>query len=196
MSRIYYQKLRRRFVWGQILRGLIAILVIAGLLWFFHYLFEEHLLAARCYLLGKQRLVYLSFLLSEVMGSLFPPEVFILTLQHDSIWVYLGGVLLLSIISYFSGVLLCFVGHLLRRTLLFRRFIARFYKRELRQLKRFGGLLIVLAAITPISFTVICMLVGATGFSFRYFMVYASMRYIRFVILAYTVWHMTPKWPC
>ena len=196
MNPEHYRSLRRRFVWLQILRGAVAIFAILGLFVLFDYFFGEHLYKARCYLLSKPHLIYLTFLSSEMLGSLFPPEVFILAISRTSVWVYLWGVMWLSLISYAAALGVYFLGTFVSRTLLFKRFVQRFYKRELRQLRRFGGLIVVLAALTPISFTIICLLVGAIGFPFRQFVWYTMARYLRFILYAYSLWHLTPTMPC
>ena len=196
MSQEHYLKLKRRFVFCQIVRGLTAIVLILGLVVLFSTLFSDTLEKARCYLLSKQYLVYLSFLLSELFGSLFPPEIFILTVSRSSTWIYIWGVLLLSLISYVAALGVYFLGRYLQRTSLFQRLLGRFYRRELRQLKRFGGLLVVLAALTPISFTVVCCLIGTTGFSSKQFAFYATARHLRFVLYAYSMWYLTSNTPC
>ena len=194
MNKERYHRLKRLFVWRQILVGMIVVLSAAGLFLLLDHWFRDYLYKIHCFLLGKQLLVYTFFSLSELI-SLVPPEVFILAVPRHSISMYLWSILLLSVISYGAALVMYFFGALLCRTSFLRYFLHR-YRRRLRQLRRFGGILVVLSAFTPIPFAIVCCLVGAIGFSFRSFAAYAMVRYLRFALYAGSLWYFTPAISC
>ena len=188
--------LKRRFIWSRVLQATIAIAVFVGLIWLVGHMLEGPLSDAQKYLsrfqdhmLDNKLTFYSIYSISELL-SFLPPEVFILTLEQSSAGLYLLDVSILSAISYLAGILMYLLGIGMGRLSFFKRFIYRFYKRELRQLKRFGGILILLAALTPVPYVLICLLVGASGLSFRSFWVYAASRFLRFLILGYLLWHV------
>ena len=191
------RQLRRRFIWSRVLQGLGAIAIILGLIALGDYMldgpwshFQLHLDGLQSRLLSKKYFFYSIYFFSEV-SSLFPPEIFILALDKSTFWVYAWGVFVLSMFSYLAAICMYILGHFLGSMSWFHRFVYRFYKRELRQLKRFGALLVLLSALTPVPYAITCLLVGSSGLSPRSFMWYAAFRYLRFLVLGYLIWELS-----
>ena len=188
MQEYIHRRLKRRFIVRQLLLGAGAIIVITGVLYLSEYLMGDYIQSIKDYLDQNKEMIYLSFLLSELLGSLLPPEVFMFFISKHSLWHYIQGIALLSLISYCAGIFGYCVGYATQSILSHSARLSHFFRKEIRLLKRLGGAIIVLGALTPFSFTVICMVVGASKFSFRRFLYFSATRYLRFIIYAYILY--------
>ncbi|MEQ9229482.1 MAG: VTT domain-containing protein, partial [Cyclobacteriaceae bacterium] len=56
------------------------------------------------------------------------------------------------------------------------------------QFNKFGGFLVIVAALTPLPFSGICMLVGSTRYPFKRFLLFSLARVVRFTVYAYIIW--------
>ena len=181
------KRLKRRYVVAQIIRSVIFIGAISLLFWLLDGLFSDTL---NRFIEGFQKnhlRIYGGFFLSELLFSLVPPEVFILALPRTPV-VYIGSLLILSLISYIMGILYYLVGRWIKDVPSFKRLLGQFLKREMRHLKRFGIFLILLAAFTPVTYCGICLLVGSIRYPFRLFVLYSLARIFRFIIYGYVLW--------
>ncbi|MEL7003656.1 MAG: VTT domain-containing protein, partial [Bacteroidota bacterium] len=69
-----------------------------------------------------------------------------------------------------------------------RNIFNQYIRRYKNVLNRYGGFLIFVGAVTPIPFSAICMLVGATGYPFPKFLLMGSARILRFVVYAFVIY--------
>ncbi|MGB1185025.1 MAG: short-chain dehydrogenase, partial [Schleiferiaceae bacterium] len=60
----------------------------------------------------------------------------------------------------------------------------------MRQHKRFGGLLIIIAALTPLPYPIVCQLCGINKFPFRAFALLTLVRFLRFAIYGLVLYKM------
>lgn len=140
-------------------------------------------------LLNNHTLIIIIFLFSEVFLGILPPELFIMwALQFDQLSLFIALVSLLALISYCSGLIGFAIGLFLNRSLYFRYVKARFLRKLDSQLDRFGIYLILIAALTPLPFSGVCMLVGSVKYSFKRFALIALARFLRFGIYALVFW--------
>jgi membrane protein DedA with SNARE-associated domain len=140
-------------------------------------------------LFANTLLILLIFLASEVIIGIIPPEIFIIwALRNDQWREFILMVGLLSIISYTAGLTGFGIGRFLNRSL-FYRFVKRRFLHKLDQtLQVFGPYLIVVAALTPLPFSGVSMLIGSVHYPFRKFVLLALTRFLRFAIYAVVFW--------
>ena len=120
--------------------------------------------------------------LSEVITGVISPELFIVWAKSTPYpWLTLFS---LATASYLGGVVSYLIGYHLHRFPRIHRWIDHRMAKQKDQLRRFGGLLIFLAALTPLPFPPVCTLAGAVGFKWRWFLKVALVRYLRFAIYA------------
>lgn len=140
-------------------------------------------------------LVYLIFLASEIIFGIIPPELFMIWAAGSSaIAPYFILMLLLATTSYLAGILGYLIGRSLHKTkfyLLLEKYILKSY---VEVLKKYGYYLIIVAALTPIPFSAICMLVGAVEFPFNKFLAFAAFRFLRFTVYAWLILHVSNFW--
>ena len=133
--------------------------------------------------------IYFIFLVSELIFGIIPPEFFMLWAANKNLWpLYLQHVTALMFISYLAGIIGYLIGAKFGETkfyrLLKRNRLGQFEK----HFRQFGGFLVVVAALTPIPFSGICMLVGSVKYNFKKFIWISMSRFIRFFLYAAIVW--------
>ena len=125
--------------------------------------------------------VYLVFIISEVALGIIPPELFMIwSIKHGLFDSYFLNILLLAMISFGAGVLGYFVGSYAKNNVWLKPVFQKYIFRYRNTLNRFGGLLLLVGAITPVPFSAICMLVGSTNYNLTRFLLIASSRFLRF----------------
>lgn len=178
---------RSRFLIKNIIKGLaaLALLVIIYILLQIYTPFEEFL----AYIGRWPLLVYMIFIFSEVCFGLIPPEFFMMWSIKDGLFEnYAFNVALLAAISYLAGVLGYWIGAKSKHIAVFKKFLYRPINRYKNTLNRYGSLLIVVGAVTPVPFSAICMLIGATNYNFYRFLMIASTRLLRFTLYSIVIY--------
>jgi len=180
---------RTRFLVKNLLRGLLSLVIlVAGFLVFKKYVdidFTSWLQP----LYDNPGWVYFTYTVSEILVGIIPPELFFMwALETGSAVEYAGIVAALAALSYMAGLLGYWVGNRFSRRRFFRIIRVRFIRQYERYFDTFGAFLIVVAALTPLPFSGISMLVGSVGFNFRRFCLYASFRFVRFAVYSFIIW--------
>jgi membrane protein YqaA with SNARE-associated domain len=91
-------------------------------------------------------------------------------------------------ISYLAGIAGYWIGVYLNHTRFYRILKRRVFGKYQVYLNKFGTFLIIVAALTPLPFSGIAMLVGSSRYPFKKYIVYSSFRFLRFVIYSYIIW--------
>ena len=118
------------------------------------------------------------FFISEVSIGFISPELLIVWADETANprWT----LILLAALSYGAGIASYFLGrYWATRKVVRERFLER-HKNTMEQLRRFGGLLIILAALTPLPYPIVCQLCGMNKYPFRYFVWITLVRFLRF----------------
>lgn len=188
-------KERVLFLLKNLLAGFVWLLVI--ILAF--YLAKNHLGIDFQALINKYAdkplLVYFIFLVSEVVFGIIPPEAFMVWASGSGdVAPYPILMALFAIISYLAGITGYFIGRRLHATRFYNFLERRILKSYTAVLKRYGGFLIIVAALTPIPFSAICMLVGAIEYPFGRFLAFSSFRFLRFTAYAWLMHHLSDLW--
>lgn len=140
-------------------------------------------------IINNTSLILIVFLISEVVIGIIPPEVFILwALKYDQLWDFILLIGLLAIISYIAGIVGYVIGLFLNRSLFYRFIKRRFLQKLDKRLQVFGPYLIIIAALTPVPFSGVSMLMGSIHYPFRKFFLLALTRFLRFAIYAIVFW--------
>lgn len=173
-----YQTMRKYF-W----RLIWTLAVFSSLIYVVHtFLWDVETVTD--YLMGhfSIKVLYLIFFLSESFLGLLPPDLYILWAKSlpDP---YLA-VSLLGLLSYAGGLLSWWEGRLLRTWPWLQRKVLLRYGLYLAEIKRYGSLLIVLAALTPLPFAPISIVAGLSDLSWRRYALAALARILRFFIYA------------
>ncbi len=120
------------------------------------------------------------FFFSEISIGFITPELLIVWANETlkPTWM----LILLASLSYVAGILGYFLGQFWRTRAFVRNFILERYRETFIQLNRFGGLLIILAALTPLPYPIVSQLSGVNNYPFHKFALLTLARFLRFAI--------------
>ena len=145
-------------------------------------------------LFDNEPLIILIFLVSEIVIGIIPPELFIIwALRDDHLNNFVFRISLLAVISYCAGIIGYFIGHYLNKSLFYRWAKKRFLSKLDRRLQSFGMYLIIIAAMTPLPFSGVSMLVGSVRYPFNKYVLFALSRFVRFGLYALIFWQIDPN---
>jgi membrane protein YqaA with SNARE-associated domain len=189
------EETRSGFLFKNLLRGLIGFLIIISLFILFEdyivEIFEEHKAVIR----ANTPLMYSIYTLSEIVFGILPPELFMLIWISSKVTLidYCINLTYLTLISYAAGVLGYFIGKYFSKTSIYKRIGEKYMKPYEGQLKRFGGYLVFVGAVTPVPFSATCMLAGSINYPFNTFWLICITRILRFAVYGWMVWSF-PNW--
>ena len=126
------------------------------------------------------KIVILCFLISESILGLIPPEIFILwSSKSGSPFLFLFA---LATVSYIGGAVSYFIGMRISLMPAVSKHVERKIKQHIINLRKWGGLFIVLGAISPIPHSIVSLGAGLIDYKFKYYLLWSLFRYLRFVI--------------
>ncbi len=180
------------FIAKNALRALIWFAAIIGLYLLFNYTIGDHFKEWAKPLENKPLLILGIFFASETIFGIIPLEFFVIWAKNISAHTvenYGLLIFLLSALSYLGGMIAYYFGRKIKN---FPR-LAKFFERESFQqyktlYRRYGGILIVLAALTPLPFAAFSMISASMGFPLNRYLLYSSTRFLRFIYVGVFVW--------
>ncbi|AHW60736.1 hypothetical protein SAMN05444285_13559 [Draconibacterium orientale] len=133
-------------------------------------------------------LVYLVYCFSEFVFGIIPPELFMIwAINKDTIAHYFLNLAFFAAVSYFMGYLTFLIGRYFFNHNGLKRFRNTFLKEQWPLLKKYGLFLIIVAALTPLPWAAISLLVGSAGYPSKRYLKYALFRFLRFAIYGYII---------
>ena len=190
---VYHVYYRRSGLYKFLLSNLLKILGVFAVFVVVAYLIESYVidldsLGPKVFSKFPTPFVYMVFFITETLLGLLPPEVFILWAQQfdNSFWV----LLYLAIDSYLAGITAYWLGYLLRRIPRLKSYLDRKFAIHLGRIKKWGGIIVILAALFPLPWGVISLLSGMLKFPFKNFVLFALARLFRFHIYALAIYNV------
>lgn len=189
------EETRSGFLIKNLVRGLLWFAVFIAAFLFFEDYIEENFRSHIDDIRANAPLMYGIFTLSEIVFGILPPELFMLVwiTSKASLAEYTMNLVNLTMISYGAGILGYFIGKFFSKTPVYRRISDRYLKQYENQLKRFGGYLVFVGAVTPVPFSATCMLAGSVNYPFKTFLLICVTRILRFAVYGWMVWSF-PNW--
>ena len=184
------EETRSNFLFKNLLRGLLwfAVLITAFILLedYLQQNFKHSIDAIE----DKPIAFYSVFFASEVIFGLIPPEFFMMIwiLHKISLVGYIINLTILTLLSYLAGIIGYYIGKRFSTTPFFKRMHVRYFAQYDRQLKRYGGYLVFVGAVTPLPFSATCMLAGSINYNFKEFLLICITRIVRFAVYGWMVW--------
>ncbi len=138
---------------------------------------------------ARPLIVYLIYCASEFFFGIIPPEFFMIwAINKDTLTHYFMILAFLASVSYLMGYINFLIGGLLYKRSSFRLFRMKFLKQTLPLLKKYGLFLIIIAALTPIPWSAVSLLVGSAGYPSKRYLKYALFRLLRFAVYGYFIY--------
>ncbi|MBD3723409.1 MAG: short-chain dehydrogenase [Flavobacteriaceae bacterium] len=176
-----------RFIWENTKKALLPILLFIAVLLFINYRvmsINDMLLYITNNL--SDTLIFTVFFISESFLGLLPPDIFIAwTKNSDSPLLYLT---FLALLSFTGGVFSYYFGRTLLLIPKINNYLEGRMTKHIQNMQKWGGLLIAVGALLPLPFAMACLAAGMIRFSERYFFLFASLRFLRFVIYGYAIY--------
>jgi len=164
---------------------IVFILLLVGLEFFvldFNSLLN-HLVASY-----SSTVVFSFFLASETVLGIIPPEAFIAWASKSADpWSFL---LKLATISYVGGIISYLIGNRLFLIPGIKNHIENKIAKHIVNLRKWGGLFVLLGAISPIPHSLVSLASGLIKYNFKYYLMWSLFRYARFVIYALVIFEV------
>lgn len=137
---------------------------------------------------AQPEIIYLIYIASEFFFGIIPPELFMFwAVNKADMNHYILNVAFFAAVSYAMGYITFLIGQFLYKRVTFRYIRIRFLKQQWPMLKKYGLFLIIVAALTPIPWSAVSLLVGSGGYPSKRYLRYALFRILRFVIYGYII---------
>ncbi|MEJ6566820.1 MAG: VTT domain-containing protein [Flavobacteriales bacterium] len=191
--KLYHLLLTRTGGYGFIRQNAVRVLASIAAILVLFYLFDTFVIdidSATAWLtkmLSTPGLLSL-FFFSEITLGFIAPEILIVWAREAAqpIWM----LVLLAFLSYCSGIISYFIGkYWATRKIVNDKLILK-HADTLKQLHRFGGLLIILAAMTPLPYPIVCQLCGLNKYPFKMFAFLTLVRFLRFGIYGAVLYNL------
>ena len=177
----FYSFLKKTFFKGSA-AIIVFILLLVGLELFvldFNSLLN-HLVASY-----SSTVIFSFFLASETVLGIIPPEVFIAWASKSADpWLFL---LILATISYVGGIISYLIGNRLFLIPSIKNHIENKIANHIMNLRKWGGLFVLLGAISPIPHSLVSLASGLIKYNFKYYLMWSLFRYARFTIYALVI---------
>ena len=131
--------------------------------------------------------VFSFFLLTESFMGFIPPDIFMVWGKArfpEHAFLIVG---LLGTLSYIGGINAYFLGVWVRKFPKVEKYIQRRYEKNFELIEKWGGVVIIMAALFPLPFAMISTIAGIVRYPFRTFALYGLTRYIRFFLYAIVI---------
>lgn len=127
-------------------------------------------------------IVLIFFFLSESFMGMIPPDIFILWVSDMPNFFLMVG--LLGSISYFGGFAAYFLGVWIRHIPKVKIRVEKIYSSHIDKIKKWGSVFIIIAALFPIPYAIVCSLAGMMKFPVIRLTYLGIFRIARFFIYA------------
>lgn len=180
----------KRFLYRNILRGLLYFIGIIGI-----YFLAREYMPDNWYLLlepftSRPAVMYLIFFASETFFGIIPPEFFVIWALKNPLPQYVLMIALFALISYTGGFIAYMVGKKLHGGLIYNRLQNSQFRKYLEYYQKYGGVLIGISALTPFPYATISLISGTFGFPTKKYHLFASLRFLRFIIYGFFFWEV------
>ncbi len=175
---------RFQFLLKNILRGLawLAVIVLIYLL-FNRFIVGENEELWLEHFYSRPLIIYLIYIGSEIFFGIFPPELFMIWAYHKGgVIQYFFNLSFFAGVSYGAGYLAFLIGKFLRRRVFFRYLGKKFFTNYWPMFRKYGSFLIIVAALTPLPWSLISMLIGSTEYPLSRYTYLALFRLLRFAV--------------
>ena len=132
--------------------------------------------------------ILLVFLASESLLGLVPPEIFIA--WSDKMPQPILYLTLLAALSYIGGIISYFIGRWIFTLPRVYEYMEGKMKKHLKQIRTWGGFLIVVGALLPIQYSMTSMAAGMIHYSFRNYLLFGLLRFVRFYLYALAIFNL------
>ncbi len=181
---VYHNYFKRTGMYGFVGKTLIKLFLILAGVGIAFYFTEKYLIdfdAIFKYMFEEVNVfaIFIIFFISESVLGLIPPDLFIAWAKQCPNQ-YLS-IAILSILSYSGGLVAYIIGKQIRKIPKINKYLERKFKTSFQLINKYGGFIIVFAAIFPLPFSTITMVAGVVHYPFRKVVLLGLFRFVRII---------------
>jgi membrane protein YqaA with SNARE-associated domain len=178
-----------KFLKDLAIKGGVLIIIFVGMLLVLEYFFLDfNSLLNSLFVAFSPKIVFLTFLISETIFGLLPPEVFIAwSAKSVTPWLFLS---ILASMSYLGGTLAFLMGRQLARVGSVKRFLEKRMTKHIVSLRKWGGFFVFLGAMLPLPHSIISLASGLINYPLKSYLFWALFRYLRFLLYALVIFRI------
>lgn len=189
MRKLFRMSERKNFVLKYALQALLSLLVLFALIAVFKELYFDHdpeYWIEKFY--GNSLVIHLIYVASEVFFGLLPPEIFMFwAIKAGDTGSYILNIVFFAAVSMGAGHLAFWGGRSLAHILGKRVKKKPFMTKYLPIVNKFGGLLIIISALTPLPWATISLVMGAMEYQYRKYSLFSMARIVRFALNGFLI---------
>jgi membrane protein YqaA with SNARE-associated domain len=129
--------------------------------------------------------ILVTFFVSETLLGLIPPEIFIAWSKKTSDPI--TNLALLAILSYSGGLITYFIGKATLKIEKVRLYLEVKMAKSLANIRKWGGILILVGALLPLPFSIACLTAGMIKYPFKNVVFFGLFRLARFAIYGWAI---------
>ncbi|MBN1927197.1 MAG: VTT domain-containing protein [Prolixibacteraceae bacterium] len=179
----------QRFVIKYVLRGLLSLALVFVVWFIFKKIYFDHnseYWIDKFY--GNSLVIHLIYVASEVFFGILPPEIFMFWAIHAGDTLnYILNISFFAVVSLGAGHLTYWIGRYLSKVFGKRISNEKFVTKYLPVVNKFGSIIIVIAALTPLPWATITLIMGVLGYKYRRFTYFSFSRILRFAINGFLI---------
>lgn len=179
----------KKIVGRYILKGLISLVLLVGFFAGVRYFLPPDYVDYLHGLAEYPVLLLIFFVVSEVVIGFIPPEAFMMVFVDESLEFFATILFIMTILSIISGAIAYSIGYYFKNSALVkylnRRSNTQVY---IGYYHKMSGLLVILAALTPLPFGLISLISGLFALKFRTYLAYSTFRIFRFGVYGGFLW--------
>jgi membrane protein YqaA with SNARE-associated domain len=188
--RVYFAQFKHRGGFGFLRQSLWKLLLILGAFAIVFSLFNHYLLDDDLKTWIKEELspawLVITLFLSECFLGILPPDLYIWAVKsYENHWLW---VFVLSISSYIGGIVSYYIGTWLFKLPRVQHWVLGTYHDQFGQIRKYGGVLISIAALTPLPYSPVSMVAGIVKYPFKNYLLFGIMRIVRFFLYALVIY--------
>ena len=177
------------FLGKSLKKSAIPIILIVGLLFFVNeYVFTIddglELLTNSFSRIG----VLITFFISETLLGLIPPEIFIGWSKKTANPIF--NVSVLATLSYLGGVISYFIGKASTKIPSMKNYLEVKMAKNLKNIRKWGGFLILVGALLPLPFSISCMAAGIIQYPLKNVVLFGLFRFARFALYGWAIFNV------
>ncbi len=137
---------------------------------------------------ARPEIIYLIYSASEFFFGIIPPEIFMIwAFNKADTTHYILNVGFFAVVSYAMGYATFLIGQFFYQKATFRFIRMKFFSQQWPLIHKYGLFLIIVAALTPLPWSAISLLVGSAGYPSKRYLKYALFRLVRFALYGYII---------
>jgi membrane protein YqaA with SNARE-associated domain len=126
--------------------------------------------------------ILMTFFISETFLGLIPPEIFIAWSGKTANPIL--NLSILATLSYTGGLLSYYLGKTALRIKSVKEYLEVKMAKNLKNTRKWGGILILVGALLPLPFSIACVAAGMIKYPFKNVLLFGLFRFVRFAIYA------------